>query len=68
MLALLSVLKMEQTGQCYGEAALLSSESLEVGVGSAHCFVCLTCVLKMKSGGGGGQDRWWQVKSPINRC
>lgn len=41
---------------------------LEVGVGSAHCFVCLTCVLKMKPGGGGGEDGWWQVKSPINRC
>lgn len=33
------MVEMEQTGQCYGGAALLCSQSPEVGVGSAQSFV-----------------------------
>lgn len=32
-----------------------------------HLCLVVCSVLKMKPGGGGGEDRWWQVKSPINR-
>lgn len=40
MLALLSMLKMEQTQQCYGEAALLSS-------GSRGWFCPLLCLFDL---------------------